>query len=147
MSWLFYFVTMPTHVDLRSIILGRIHVCYFSHPVVFAHLQPFLLYFGQCQRFISVHAGVTQVIMTLPFSLFEIRRSATTPSTALHAFAPVCALRRTPLSLSLSPSSRLRTLPLPGTRNCPPEYVSSPPSECPALPFGGLCVALPSSIG
>ena len=41
------------------------------------------------------HAGVTQVLMTLPFSLFEIRRSAITPSNALHAFAPACTLRRT----------------------------------------------------
>ena len=40
------------------------------------------------------HAGVTQVLMTLPFSLFEISRSAITPSTALHVFAPACGLRR-----------------------------------------------------
>ena len=46
------------------------------------------------------HAGVTQVLlMTLPFSLFEIRRSAITPSTALHAFATGCTLRRTSLSV------------------------------------------------
>ena len=38
------------------------------------------------------HAGLTQVLMTFPFSLFEIRRSAITTSTALHAFAPVCTL-------------------------------------------------------
>ena len=47
----------------------------------------------------------------------------------------------------LSPSSRLRTLPLLGTRNCPPESFSSPPARCPALPSGCLCVALPSSLG
>ena len=40
------------------------------------------------------HAGVTQVPMALLFSLFEIHRSAITRSTALHAFAPACALRR-----------------------------------------------------
>ena len=70
-------------------------------------------------------AGVTQVLTTLPLSLFEIRRSAITPSTALHAFAPACSLRRTSLSLSLSPSSRLRTLLLLCTRKCSPESVSS----------------------
>ena len=41
--------------------------------------------------------------MTLPFSLFEIRRSAITPSTDLHAFAPACTLRRTSLSVFPSP--------------------------------------------
>ena len=49
------------------------------------------------------HAGVTQVLMTLPFSLFEIRRSAITPSTTLHTFAPTCALRRSSLSVFPSP--------------------------------------------
>ena len=49
------------------------------------------------------HAGVTQVLMTLPFSLFEISRSAITPSTTLHAFAPACSLRRTSLSVFPSP--------------------------------------------
>ena len=48
-------------------------------------------------------AGVTQVLMTLPFSLFEICRSAITPSTDLHAFAPACTLRRTSLSVFPSP--------------------------------------------
>ena len=47
-------------------------------------------------------AGVTQLLMTLPFSLFEIRRSAITPSTDLHAFAPACTLRRTSLRLPVS---------------------------------------------
>ena len=42
-----------------------------------------------------------KVLMT--FRLLNIRRSVITTSTALHAFAPACALRRTP-SLSLSPS-------------------------------------------
>ena len=49
------------------------------------------------------HAGVTHVLMTLPFSLLEIRRSAITPSTDLHAFAPACTLRRTSLSVFPSP--------------------------------------------
>ena len=49
-------------------------------------------------------AGVTQVLTTLPLSLFEIRRSSSTPSTALRAFVPACALRRTSLSLSVFPS-------------------------------------------
>ena len=67
------------------------------------------------------------------FSLFEIRRSAITPSTALHVFAPTCALRRTSLSLS----SHLRTRPLLGTRNGCPESASFPPARCPALPSCG----------
>ena len=46
-----------------------------------------------------------------------------------------------------SPSSCLRTLPLLDTQNCPPESVSSPPARCPAFPSGGLCTALPSSLG
>ena len=33
------------------------------------------------------------------------------------------------------------------TRNCPPDSVSSPPARCPALTSGGLCAALPSSLG
>ena len=49
------------------------------------------------------HAGVTHVLMTLPFSFLEIRRSAITPSTALHAIAPACTLRRTSLSVFQSP--------------------------------------------
>ena len=35
------------------------------------------------------HAGVTQVLMTLPFRLLEMRRSAITPSTALQPFVVV----------------------------------------------------------
>ena len=49
------------------------------------------------------HAGVSQVLTTLPLSLCEIRRSAITPSTALHAFAPACAIRRTSISVFPSP--------------------------------------------
>ena len=49
------------------------------------------------------HAGVTQVLMTLPFSLFQIRQSTITPSTALHAFAPACTLRLTSISVFPSP--------------------------------------------
>ena len=55
------------------------------------------------------HACVTHVLMALPFSLLEIRRSAITPSTALHAFAPACTLRRR-LYLSLR---------LPVSAHCP----------------------------
>ena len=55
------------------------------------------------------HAGVIQVLTTLPLSLFEIRRSATTPSTALHAFAPACALRSTSLSPSPHTAPRMYT--------------------------------------
>ena len=84
------------------------------------------------------HADVTQVLMTLPFSFFEIRRSAITPSTALIAFAPACALRRTSLSVFPSP----HTVP-PRYTKLSPESVSSPPARCPALPSGGLCAALP----
>ena len=49
------------------------------------------------------HAGVTQVLTALPVSLYEIRPSAITPSTALNAFAPICALRRTSLPVFPSP--------------------------------------------
>ena len=49
------------------------------------------------------HDGVTQVLTTLPLSLFEIRRTAITPSTALHAFAQARAIRRTSLSVFPSP--------------------------------------------
>ena len=72
------------------------------------------------------HAGVTHVLMTLPFSLLEIHRSAITPSTALHAFAPACTLRRTSLSFFPSP----HTAPLRYTRviaawlECFPEKLS-----------------------
>ena len=47
------------------------------------------------------HACVTQVFITLLFILFEIRRSAITPSTALQTIAPACTLRRTSFSLRL----------------------------------------------
>ena len=68
-----------------------------------------------------------KVLMT--FSLLNIRRSVITTSTALHAFAPACALRRTP-SFSLYPP--LRTIPLLNTRICPPVVswgVSSSPKS------------------
>ena len=84
------------------------------------------------------HAGVTQVLLTLSFSLFEIRRSAITPSTALHTFAPACSLRRTSLSIFASPHTAH-----PRYTRLSPESVSSPPALCPALPYGGLCAALP----
>ena len=88
------------------------------------------------------HAGVTQVLMALSFSLFEIRRSAITPQLpSMRSLRPVL------FDVPLSPFSRLRTLPLLGTRNCPVESVSSPPARCPALPFGGLFATLPSSLG
>ena len=90
------------------------------------------------------HAGVTHVLMTLPFSLLEIRRSAITPSTA--AMLSTRSLQPVLFDVPLSPSSRLRTLPLLDTRNCLPESVSSPPARCPALPSGGLCAAPPSSL-
>ena len=48
--------------------------------------------------------------MTLPFRLFEIRRSAITSSTALHAFSPACTLRRTFLSV------------FPSLHTAPPRY-------------------------
>ena len=72
-------------------------------------------------------------------------RSAGPPSPpqllSMRSFRPVL------FDVPLSPSSRLRTLPLLGTRNCPVESVSSPPARCPALPSGGLSAALPSSLG
>ena len=70
------------------------------------------------------HAGVTQVLMTLPFSLFEIRPSAITPQ-----LLSTRSLRPVLFDVPLSPSSRLRTRPHLGTRNCPAESVSSPPSR------------------
>ena len=81
----------------------------FSYPVVFAQLLPLLFYFGQCQIVRCVQActrhtaGVTQVIIILPFSLFEIRQSGITPSTALRSFALAWPLRTGAyLSLRLS---------------------------------------------
>ena len=50
----------------------------------------------------------------MSLSLLEIRQSAITPSTALHAFATACALRHTPsisISLSLSLSLSLSIFP------------------------------------
>ena len=67
--------------------------------------------------------------MTLPFSLFEIRRSAITPSTALHAFCSGLH-SSTYLSLSVFPSPHTVHL---GTRNCLVDSVSFPPARCPAL--------------
>ena len=78
----------------------------------------------------------------LPFSLLEIHRSAITPQ-----LLSTRSLRHVLFGVPLSPSSRLRTLPLLGTRNCSVGSVSSPPARFPALPFGGLCAALPSSLG
>ena len=89
------------------------------------------------------HAGVTQVLMTLPFSLFEIRRSAITPSTALHAFPPACALRRTSLSVFPSPQTASPRY----TKMSSWVSFSRPPARCPGLPSGGLSSALPSSLG
>ena len=71
-------------------------------------------------------------------------RSAGPPSPlqllSTHSLRPVL------FDVPLSPFSSLRTLHLLGTRNCPPESVSSHPARCPALPSGGLCAALPSSL-
>ena len=65
------------------------------------------------------HAGVTQVLMTLPFRVLEIRRSAITPQ-----LLSTRSLLHVLFDVPLSPSSRLRTLPLLDTCNCPPESVS-----------------------
>ena len=52
------------------------------------------------------HADVIQVLMTLPFNLFEVSRSAITPQLlSTRSFRPVL------FDIHLSPSSRLRTLP------------------------------------
>ena len=58
------------------------------------------------------HAGFTQVIMTLPFSLFEIRGSPSPPQ-----LLSTCSLRPVLFDVPLSPSSSLLT-----------ESVSSPPA-------------------
>ena len=75
------------------------------------------------------HAGLTHMLMTLPFSLLEIRRSAITPSTALHAFAPAYALRRTSLSVFPSPHT------------APPRYtkLSSWVSFFPSSSMSSIC--------
>ena len=70
------------------------------------------------------HAGVTQVLTT--FSLLEISRIVITPQ----------LLSTRSLRPMLSPYSRLHTIPLLDTRNCPPESAS-----------GGLCAILPPSLG
>ena len=87
------------------------------------------------------HAGVTHVLIILPFSPLEICWSAIPPSTALHAIAPACTLRRTSLSV------------FPAPHTAPPRYTKlspwvsfSSPARCPALPSGGLCAAPPSSL-
>ena len=87
------------------------------------------------------HAGVTQVLMTLPFSLFEICRSAIT-----HQLLSTRSLWPVLFDVPLSPSSRLHTLPLLGTRNCLLESVSSPPARCQVLPSGGLISAALCSV-
>ena len=139
-------VSLSSSIELPSLPLTPpFFACLLSLLLLFFRTQLFSHTCSCCSSFrasVSVpyrHAGVTQVPMTLPFSLFEIRRSAITPSTALHAFAPACTLRRT----SLSPSFRLRTRLHLGTRNCPVDSVSFPPARCQALPSGGLCTALP----
>ena len=84
-------------------------LAFFLYPVVFTHLHCCCKYTSVSVK-VSVpcrHVCVTQVFMTLPFSLFEIRRSAITPSIALHTFAPACTLRRTSLSVFQSPHTAL----------------------------------------
>ena len=80
-----------------------------SHP---AHpTQPMIYICHKCGRDCQARVGliiVTHVLMTLPFSLLESRRSTFSPSTALHAFAPACTLRSTPLSVLPSPHSATR---------------------------------------
>ena len=73
------------------------------------------------------------MLVTLPFSLFEIHRSAITPQLlSTYSLRPV--LSDVGLDVHLSPSSRLRTMPFLDTQNYPPESVSSPPARCTALP-------------
>ena len=76
------------------------------------------------------HARVTQVLMTLPLVFL---RSAGPPS--LPQLLSTRSLRPVLFDVPLPLSSRLRTRPLLGTRNCPVESVSSPPARCPALPL------------
>ena len=87
------------------------------------------------------------MLVTLPFSLFEIRRSAITPSTARHVFAPACALRRRPMPTSSSV--------FPSPHNALPRYKKNLLSQFVplqldvqlfrgSLPSGGICTALPS---
>ena len=86
------------------------------------------------------HADVTQVLMTLPFNLFEVRHHPLTCSPCVRS----SLYSSTYLSLRLSISSHCPPL---GYTNLSPESVSSPPARCPALPSGGLCAALLSSLG
>ena len=97
-------LTPPFFSGLPSLLL-----LFFFVPSCFRTLASFVVVV-QCSARVSVpywHARVTHVLMTLQFSLFEIRRSAITPSTR--------SLRPVLFDVPLYPSSRLRTRPLLGT--------------------------------
>ena len=117
---------------------------FFSDPVVFAHLQPSFVVVVRSVPSFPFRTGMPvwhKCSWPCP-SVFL--RSAGPPS--LPQLLSTHSLRPELFDIPLSPSSRLRTLPLLGTRNCPVGSVSSPPARCPALPFGGLRAALPSSL-
>ena len=98
-----YYVSSLNSTILRpclpSLLLLLIHTHLFSHTCSLCCCSSVSVKVSVPYR----HAGVIQVLMILHFSLFEIRRTAITPSTALHAFAPACSLRRTSLSVFPSP--------------------------------------------
>ena len=101
----------PPHVTqpLSSLVL------LFFVPSCFRILAAFVVVVRSLPRFPFGMPVSHKVLMT--FSLLNIRRSVITTSTALHAFAPACALRRTP-SLSLYP---------PSPHNTPPKYTNLSP--------------------
>ena len=106
-------LTPPFFACLPSLLL------LFFVPSCFHTLASFVVVVRSVPRFSvpSSHAGVTQVLMTLPL------RSAGPPSPpqllSTHSLRPVLFV------VPPSSSSRLCTLPFLGTRNCPPESVYS----------------------
>ena len=98
------FLILMTNVD---------HVSSPFHPALYYHR---LFSLSSCSRILVicvvavwteltspshyVLAGTTHESGTFPFSFLEIFLSTVTPSTFIHAFAPACILRCTPLARS-----------------------------------------------
>ena len=129
-----------------------------SWPVSLSSSSALLLVFGpSCFRTLAAFVVVVRSVPMFPFRTGKLvwhKCSWPCPSVYLRSAGPplppqllsMRSLRPVLFDVPLSPSSSLRTLPLLGTRNCPVVSVSSPPARCPALPFGGLCAALLSSL-
>ena len=103
----------PPHVTqpLSSLVL------LFFVPSCFRILAAFVVVVRSLPRFPFCTGMPVSHKVLMTFSLLNIRRSVITTSTALRAFAPACALRRTP-SLSLYP---------PSPHNTPPKYTNLSP--------------------